>query len=218
MLRYKRYVVGNMKHFWILALCGWLSTVNLYGDWFYVVLTREREDLYSFEVQVVGDFTSVTGKISASNEHETSVSPWGEVINVVSAGTIVTFEINGQAFMLTGDRYVTLWTKRAEPEGVQNNDKFFVEMREQTPLRKEKEPPFHLNFDNLRGEVEVMNREGKSDFTIINPYNDHPWFSNKPVGQIKFPKPVSKSSERKKKPMKNKDYSGDDMGYFLRKK
>ena len=206
-----------MKRFWILVF-GWIMTAcGLYGDQFYITLTRDREDLYSFEVQVVGEFTSITGKISSSNEHETSVSPWGDVTEVVSAGTIVTFEINGQAFLLTGDRYVTLWTKRAKPEGVLNNDRFFVEMRDQTPLRKENESSFHVNFDNLKGEVQVMNHEGKSDFTILNPYNEHPWFSNKPIDRIKFPKPASKSSERKKE-RENNDYSKDDMGYFLRKK
>ena len=127
-----------MKRFWILVF-GWIMTAcGLYGDQFYITLTRDREDLYSFEVQLVGELTSITGKISSSNEHETSVSPWGDVTEVVSAGTIVTFEINGQAFILTGDRYVTLWTKRTKPEGVQNDDKFFVKTQDWTPLRKEK--------------------------------------------------------------------------------
>jgi len=207
-----------MKRFWILVF-GWIMTAcGLYGDQFYITLTRDREDLYSFEVQVVGEFTSITGKISSSNEHETSVSPWGDVTEVVSAGTIVTFEINGQAFLLTGDRYVTLWTKRAKPEGVLNNDRFFVEMRDQTPLRKENESSFHVNFDNLNGEVQVMNHEGKSDFTILNPYNEHPWFSNKPADLIKFDEAALKPPKEKKKQMKNNDYSKDDMGYFLRKK
>ena len=206
-----------MKRFWILVF-GWIMTAcGLYGDQFYITLTRDREDLYSFEVQVVGEFTSITGKISSNNEHETSVSPWGEVTKVVSAGTIVTFEINGQAFMLTGDRYVTLWTKRAKPEDVENNDQFFVEMRDQTPLRKENEPSFHVNFDNLKGEVQVMNREGKSDFIVINPYNEHPWFSNEPIDRIKFPKPLSKSSEGKKE-RENNDFSNDDRWDFIRKK
>ena len=64
-----------MKRFWILVFGGWMATVGLHGDQFYITLTREREDLYSFEVQVVGEFTSITGKSSSSNEHETSVSP-----------------------------------------------------------------------------------------------------------------------------------------------
>ena len=194
-----------------------MTMVGLYGDQFYITLTREREDLYSFEVQVVGEFTSITGKISSNNEHETSVSPWGEVTEVVSAGTIVTFEIKGRAFILTGDRYVTLWSKNTQQKDFPNNDKFFVEMRDQTPLRKENEPSFHVNFDNLKGEVQVMNREGKSDFTILNPYNEHPWFSNKPIDLIKFPKPASKSSDRKKE-RENNDFFNDDPRYFMRKK
>ena len=202
-----------MKRFWILVFGGWMATVGLYGDWFYITLVREREDLYSFEVQLVGEPTSITGKISSSNEHETSVSPWGDVTEVVSAGTIVTFEINGQAFILTGDRYVTLWTKRTKPKGVQNDDKFFVKTQDWTPLRKEKKSSFHFNFDNLKAEVEIMNHEDKTDFTVINPYNEHPWFSNKPIERLEFGEAAPKEE-----PPKNNDFFDYDRYWFVRNK
>lgn len=215
-----------MKRFLILAV-GWLmTTVGLHGDWFCVTLTREWEDLYRFEVKEICGFTRVAGQISSSNEKETFVKTIGEVTNLNLAGTIVTFEIHEHAFIFTSDRCVTLWTKDKEQEGVQNKDKFFIETREQTPLRKEKKSSFHFNFDNLKAEVETINHAGKSDFTVINPYNEHPWFSNEPLERMKFdeeaPKPLQKKKLIKnkdlKKSMQNKDFSMDDMSYFLRKK
>ena len=215
-----------MKHFWILVFCGWSATVDLYGDIFSVVLFREREDLYSFEVEEIGSLslTKVTGQISSSNKHETSVKAIGEA-EVNSADTVVTVKINGRAFIFASDRHVTLWSRGVNGED-RAGDVFNVCMGERTPFHKSKEPLFFLNQD-VDGHVcfyEINDPQcksiGISNFEILSPYgpNGHPWFSNEPSEWIKFDEAAPKPPKEKKNSMENNDYSKDDMGYFLRKK
>ena len=202
-----------------------MPAVDLRGDWFRVILFREREDLYRFTAEEIGGFTRVTGQVSSGNERETSVKAIGEVTGLASAGTVVTFKINGRAFMFTSDRHVTLWSRSTDEDG-RAGDTFDVYMGENTPFRKLKEPSFFLHCEHVDGRVNYCETNdpecesiGMSDFELFSPYgpNGHPWFSNDPVEQIKFDEAAPKPPERKKTP-KNNDLFNDDPGFFMRKK
>ena len=214
-----------MQRFWILLFGGWMATADLYGDWFRVVLFREREDVYHFVVEEMGGFTKVTGRVSSSNEKATSVEILGEVTGLCSAGSMITFKINGRAFILTSDRHITIWSKSTDEDN-RSNDVFNVCMGEKTPFRKSKEPSFFLDREHVDGRVNFYgthDSEGESTnmwgFEVLSPYgpNGHPWFSNEPAEQIKFNESAAKLPKQKEPP-KNNNFEKDDFGYFRRKK
>ena len=215
-----------MKHFWILAFVGWMSATELYGEVFRVVLFCEREDMYYFKVEEIGDFSKVIGHICSSNEKKTSVEvSLGNVTGLCSTGSMVTFRINECAFILKSNRHVTIWSKGKNEHQDLSNNEFNVYMGEATPLRKLKEPSFFLDRKSVDGKVnffQINDPEGKSDdisgFEIISPYgpNGHPWFSADPIEQIKFDETTPRPSEPKVRV--KKDFRNDDMGFFMRKK